>query len=80
MSIRNTGPPASFQVYVEMPFMEDIRYFDFAPLYNDVVKPTDEQLRAVDDLIEAMTVKDPTWVAFQAYVVENFSPKNWKGT
>jgi hypothetical protein len=40
--------------------MEDIRYFNFAPLFNDVVKPTQEQLDAVDDLIDAMKVDDPT--------------------
>jgi len=50
----------SFQTYIEMPFMEDIRYFNFAPLFNDVVKPTQEQLDAVDDLIDAMKVDDPT--------------------
>jgi len=43
-----------------MPFMEDVRHFSFAPLFNDVVKPSQEQLDAVDDLIDAMTVTDPT--------------------
>jgi hypothetical protein len=42
-----------------MPFMEDIRYFSFAPLFNESVKPSDEQLAAVDNLITAMEVKDP---------------------
>ncbi len=45
-----------------MPFMEDIRYFNFAPLFNDAVKPSDEQLEAVDKLIDAITVDDPKYV------------------
>ena len=39
--------------------MEDIRYFGFAPLFNDVVRPSQDQLDAVDELIDAMKVDDP---------------------
>jgi hypothetical protein len=39
--------------------MEDIRFYNFAPLFNDTVKPTDDQLVAVDSLIDAMKVDDP---------------------
>ena len=48
-----------------MPFMEDIRYFNFAPLFNDSIKPSDEQLEAVDKLIDAMTVEDPKYLTFR---------------
>lgn len=47
------------QVFVEMPYMEDIRSFHFAPLSNDSVKPSEEQLEAVDNLIKALKIDDP---------------------
>lgn len=37
--------------------MEDIRSYFFAPLWNDTVKPSDDQLQAVDGLIDSMLVK-----------------------
>ena len=43
-----------------MPYMDDIRYFNFAPMFNDKVKPSDDQLNAVDNLIDSMLVQDPT--------------------
>lgn len=54
-----TQEETTILTYIEMPFMEDIRYFNFAPLFNDAVKPSDEQLEAVDKLIDAITVDDP---------------------
>ena len=44
--------------YVELPFMEDIRSFYFSPLTNENSKPSEEQLEAVDNLIESMMDKD----------------------
>jgi len=42
--------------FIELPFDEDIRSFWFHPLEsnNDKTKPSDEQLQAVDDLIDSM--------------------------
>lgn len=42
--------------YVELPFMEDIRSYPFAPLSIDTVKQ--EQLDAVDELIDDLLVVD----------------------
>ena len=42
--------------YVELPFMEDIRSYPFAPLSIDTVKQ--EQLDAVDALIDDLLVVD----------------------
>ena len=44
--------------YVELPFSEDVRQYYFAPLWNEKVTPSDEQLQAVDDLIEALMEKN----------------------
>ena len=44
--------------YVELPFGEDVRQYYFAPLWNEKVTPSDEQLQAVDDLIEALMEKN----------------------
>lgn len=49
---------ASVMVYIELPFMEDIRTFVFAPLWNDKVKPGEKQLEAVDELIDALLIKE----------------------
>ena len=43
--------------YVELPYMEDVRDFEFAPVYNDSVKPNGDQLQAADDLISAMMLQ-----------------------
>ena len=42
--------------FVELPFMEDIRSYPFAPLSIDTVKQ--EQLDAVDELIDDLLVVD----------------------
>ena len=44
-------------VYVELPYMEDVRDFEFAPVYNDEVRPGQEQLAAMDELIETMRLR-----------------------
>ena len=44
--------------YLELPFMEDVRQFYFPPLTTEKAKPSKEQLEAVDDLIDALLVKD----------------------
>ena len=41
-------------MYIELPYMEDVRNYEFAPVFNDDVKPNEEQLKAVDDLIDSM--------------------------
>jgi hypothetical protein len=38
--------------------MEDIRTYNFAPLWNEKVKPTDEQLNAVDGLIDSLLINE----------------------
>ncbi|XP_018408053.1 PREDICTED: X-ray repair cross-complementing protein 5, partial [Nanorana parkeri] len=43
--------------YVQLPYMEDIRHFVFSSLANNKkFKPTDEQLSAVDSLIDSMSL------------------------
>jgi len=32
-------------VYIELPYMEDVRDFDFGPVYTDEVRPSEEQVR-----------------------------------
>ncbi len=44
---------------MELPYMEDVRNYEFAPVHNEKVKPSDEQLGAVDDLIESMMLATP---------------------
>ena len=41
-------------VYIELPFMEDMRHYEFAPVFNDECKPTDQQLAAMDQLVDSM--------------------------
>ena len=41
-------------VYVELPYMEDVREYQFAPVHSDKVRPSEDQLSAVDGLIDAM--------------------------
>ncbi len=41
-------------MYIELPFMEDVREYEFAPVYNDQVRPNQEQLDSVDGLIDSM--------------------------
>ena len=38
-------------VHVELPYMEDVREYQFAPVHSDKVRPSEEQLSAVDGLI-----------------------------
>ena len=38
-------------VHVELPYMEDVREYQFAPVHSDKVRPSDAQLSAVDGLI-----------------------------
>ena len=41
-------------IYVELPYMEDVREYQFAPVHSDKVRPSDDQLSAVDGLIDSM--------------------------
>uniref|UniRef100_A0A8C5B6M9 X-ray repair cross-complementing protein 5 n=1 Tax=Gadus morhua TaxID=8049 RepID=A0A8C5B6M9_GADMO len=41
-------------VYVQLPFMEDLRQFTFPSLENKKSKPSESQLSAVDSLIDSM--------------------------
>ncbi|XP_066431656.1 X-ray repair cross-complementing protein 5 isoform X2 [Eleutherodactylus coqui] len=44
-------------MYVQLPFMEDLRHYLFSSLNNNKkVKPSDEQLAAVDSLIDNMSL------------------------
>lgn len=52
------GSQTTVLSYIELPFMEDIRSYFFAPLWNDKVRPSNEQLNAVDELIDAMMLKN----------------------
>ncbi len=39
---------------MELPYMEDRREYEFAPMFSKTTKPTKEQLDAMDDLIDSM--------------------------
>lgn len=41
-------------MYVQLPFMEDLRHFTFSSLENKKFTPSDAQLSAVDSLIDSM--------------------------
>ncbi|XP_077437100.1 X-ray repair cross-complementing protein 5-like [Vanacampus margaritifer] len=41
-------------IYVQLPFMEDLRHFTFASLNSKKFSPSDTQLHAVDSLIDSM--------------------------
>uniref|UniRef100_A0AAQ5XCT2 VWFA domain-containing protein n=1 Tax=Amphiprion ocellaris TaxID=80972 RepID=A0AAQ5XCT2_AMPOC len=41
-------------MYVQLPFMEDLRHFTFPSLENKKLTPSDAQLSAVDSLIDSM--------------------------
>ena len=41
-------------VYCELPYAEDVREFEFGRLYDDSHRPSEEQLGAMDELIDAM--------------------------
>ncbi|XP_070693802.1 X-ray repair cross-complementing protein 5 [Pempheris klunzingeri] len=41
-------------MYVQLPFMEDLRHFTFPSLENKKLTPSDTQLSAVDSLIDSM--------------------------
>ncbi|KAM5228724.1 X-ray repair cross-complementing protein 5 [Ctenodactylus gundi] len=43
-------------VYVQLPFMEDLRQYMFSSLKNNKYTPTEAQLSAVDDLIDSMSL------------------------
>ncbi|KAM4026241.1 X-ray repair cross-complementing protein 5 [Anomaloglossus baeobatrachus] len=43
-------------MYVQLPFMEDLRQYLFSSLSNNKVQPTDAQLSAVDSLIDNMSL------------------------
>ena len=38
--------------------MEDVRHFEFASVFNDTIKPSEDQLNAADDLITAMMLQN----------------------
>ncbi len=40
--------------YVELPYMEDVREYEFAPIHTERIRPSNEQLDAMDDLVESM--------------------------
>jgi ATP-dependent DNA helicase 2 subunit 2 len=44
---------------MDLPYMEDVRNYEFAPVHNDKVRPSEEQLEAVDGLIDAMMLAPP---------------------
>uniref|UniRef100_A0A8C6RZS7 X-ray repair cross-complementing protein 5 n=1 Tax=Nannospalax galili TaxID=1026970 RepID=A0A8C6RZS7_NANGA len=43
-------------VYVQLPFMEDLRQYMFSSLKNKKCTPTEAQLSAIDDLIDSMSL------------------------
>ena len=45
-------------VYIQTPYMDDLRHFQFAPLWNDKTAPTDDQLAAMDGLIDSMMLPE----------------------
>ena len=45
-------------VYLELPYSEDIRSYQFASVFTDEIRPSSEQLNAVDSLIDAMMLVD----------------------
>ncbi|XP_061547898.1 X-ray repair cross-complementing protein 5 [Phycodurus eques] len=45
-------------IYVQLPFMEDLRHFTYASLNSKKFIPSDTQLQAVDSLIDSMMLVD----------------------
>ena len=45
-------------VYIQTPYMDDLRHFQFAPLWNDKTRPSAEQLEAMDQLIDSMMLPE----------------------
>ncbi|XP_051937424.1 X-ray repair cross-complementing protein 5 [Hippocampus zosterae] len=45
-------------IYVQLPFMEDLRHFTYASLNCKKFSPSDTQLQAVDSLIDSMMLVD----------------------
>ena len=41
-------------IYTELPYMEEVREYQFAPVHSEKVGPSEAQLSAVDGLIDAM--------------------------
>ena len=41
-------------IYTELPYMEEVREYQFAPVHSEKVGPSGAQLGAVDALIDAM--------------------------
>ena len=38
----------------QVPYSDDLRQFQFAPLWNDTTRPSGDQLEAMDQLIDSM--------------------------
>ncbi len=49
--------------------MEDIRQYYFAPVYTDAVRPSEEQLGAIDDLIDSMMLVNDKKCVFRVFLV-----------
>ncbi|KAM9803496.1 X-ray repair cross-complementing protein 5-like [Syngnathus typhle] len=45
-------------IYVQLPFMEDLRHFTYASLNSKKFSPSDTQLQAVDSLIDSMMLME----------------------
>ncbi|XP_061697462.1 X-ray repair cross-complementing protein 5 isoform X2 [Syngnathoides biaculeatus] len=45
-------------IYVQLPFMEDLRHYTYASLNSKKFSPSDSQLQAVDSLIDSMMLVD----------------------
>ncbi|TRY72363.1 hypothetical protein TCAL_01009 [Tigriopus californicus] len=41
-------------VFIELPYSEDLRQYEFAPVFNDSIRPSNSQLEAMDDFIDNM--------------------------
>nr|AIL94178.1 Ku80 [Tigriopus japonicus] len=41
-------------VFIELPYAEDLRQYEFAPVFNDSIRPSSSQLEAMDDYIDNM--------------------------
>lgn len=45
-------------VYIELPYDDDVRCMEFAPIYNENIRPSEEQLQAMGDLVDAMMLQN----------------------
>ena len=54
-------------VHVELPYMEDVREYQFAPVHSDKVRPSEDQLSAVDGLIGSIRIRR-SYINFGLYL------------